>query len=456
MAFERSAMTDISSTIARSFAGGRLPDGLTAGHAVIWTNPYKQDGKGALERLPLSFADVQDAENRWKRFGPVLKTLFPDLASAQGRIDSPLLRPNENTTSAFLPHGGSKLLIKCDHALPITGSIKARGGVYEVLWFAEKVAFRHGLLTSDCSYELLTASEARALYSQYTFVVGSTGNLGFSVGLMARALGFSVEVHMSSDAKRWKKDRLRNIGANVIEHAADYCEAVATARRVSADRSDCHFIDDEGSVHLFLGYAVAALDLKIQLEALNIPVTPQTPLVVYLPCGVGGAPGGITFGLKHLYGDAVHCILVEPVQSPCMLVQLVAGLDQRVSVYDVGLTNETEADGLAVPAASMFVARTVRNLIDQIVTVRDDDLFSWARQLWFTESLRLEPSAAAGFAALDSKLSSVSHLLSEASTSTHVIWTTGGSLLPDDVFADVLRRGEWTQLSSGGYGERYS
>jgi D-serine dehydratase len=357
--------------------------------------------------------------------------LFPELRQSGGRIDSPLLAPEASFRRRVLGEEG-RVLVKADHDLPVTGCIKARGGIHEVLWYAEQVATQVGMPEDSAS---LAEARWRDRFGAHTVVVGSTGNLGYSVGVMARALGFAAEVHMSGDAKAWKKERLRRIGATVVEYDADYTAAVAGARASAATRRDAHFVDDESSVQLFVGYATGALDLQAQLAGIGVEVGADNPLNVYLPCGVGGAPGGITFGLKHLFGDAVNCILVEPVEAPCMLVQLASGSPEPLSVYDIGRSNRTVQDGLAVASASLFAATMIRHLVGGVVTVSDSASLAWLRRAWSEAGMRLEPSAAAALAAVMPWRSASGG----PPAGTHVVWTTGGGLLPDPVFQRLLR-----------------
>lgn len=372
---------------------------------------------------------------------PLLHTLFPETASDPHPISSPLYSADDLADSLGMPQRrDGRWLVKADHRLPVAGSIKARGGFHEVIAIAERLAIQHGLMGPGGDLTLLATKAARTLFTEHSIVVGSTGNLGMAIGLISSALGFHATVHMSSDAKEWKKQRLRNASVTVIEHSGDYLNAVAAGRDASTGDPKSHFVDDEHSTDLFNGYGVAAGELKVQLDERGIIVDADHPLFVYIPCGVGGAPGGIAFGLQELFGADVHCFFAEPVGAPCMLVQMASGSTKSISIADIGLDGRTEADGLAVGRASMLVAPLMQSRLAGIYSLTDQQLFVLLGHASESENLAIEPSAAAGMAGplmLTRSPSGRRYLEQQGLTqkmadSCHVIWTTGGALVPPE------------------------
>lgn len=396
---------------------------LRAGQVTVWRGPAQR----AHPQAPrIAIAELAAARERMERFQPVLRRLFPQ-SDWDGRVRSALL------DCPIIPAGIGSLRIKADHALPMTGSIKARGGIYDLLCRIERIALAEGLVAEGGDYLALTESEAKRALGRHRIVVASTGNLGFSIGLAARAFGLAAQVHMSHDAKRWKKDRLAALGVEVVEHPFDYSRTVLAAE-ASARAAGDDFIDDTSSRDLMIGYALAGDEVIAQLAEVGVVPSTERPLVVYLPCGVGGAPGGVTFALKERLGAAVHCVFVEPVASPCMMLALANG-GVPAAVYEYGLDNNTIADGLAVPVASDLVLDIVGDLIDAVVAVPDRTMLEWVARAWREAGLRLEPSAAAALAAVTPFVEAAPHLRE----AVHVAWATGGSLLPDGEFAALLR-----------------
>lgn len=395
---------------------------------VFWQNPFKISF-AEINSLPITMQDIDEAEERLNRFAPFFLKVRPETAVMDGLIESDLFHA-KNLEKQFV-RTNEHIFLKRDDRLPIAGSIKARGGIYEVLKFAEEIAEKNGIINDKENYEQFTKALFKRLFSEYEIVVGSTGNLGLSIGMMSAILGFTVTVHMSNDAKQWKKDQLRANGVRVIEHEGDYSKAVEKGRAEANENLKAHFIDDENSKDLFVGYAVAARRLEKQLLHLGIHINDKNPMSVYLPCGVGGGPGGVVFGLKSIFGDAVRCYFIEPVQSPCMLLGMYTEKHHEISVQHIGLTNKTIADGLAVGTPSKFVGELMMPLLDGIYTVTDEQLIQYMDVFHSNESIKIEPSAASTLIGIrDSK----------TTNNINILWLTGGGLVPQIEWEQYFKR----------------
>lgn len=402
---------------------------------TVWLNPGMLPIEEARRDCPITMEDVEDAAERLRRFAPFFVKAFPETAATDGIIESPLRKIPTMQHALEAENGvslGGELWMKLDSHLPISGSIKARGGIYEVLKLAEDIALRHGLLQITDDYSVLCEEQFRQLFSGYSVAVGSTGNLGLSIGIISAKLGFRVTVHMSADARQWKKDMLRSKGVKVVEYRSDYSEAVRKGREEAQADPACHFVDDENSRTLFLGYAVAALRLKTQLADAGIAVDEAHPLMVYLPCGVGGGPGGVAFGLKLVFGEHVKCFFAEPTAAPCMILGMSTGRHNEISIQDIGLDGITAADGLAVGRASGFVGKVIAPFLTGCYTVSDERMYHQLALLSDTEQLRLEPSALAGMqGAVILQTHPGFAAVRPNGGATHLVWATGGSMVPE-------------------------
>ncbi|MFM5133918.1 D-serine ammonia-lyase [Aeromonas rivipollensis] len=424
-----------------------LVQSLIALEPVTWFNPNATTLAVGLPYVGLDQRDVADASARLARFAPYMCDAFPETRVSKGILESeiaaiPAMQATLNARYGVELTG--KLLLKKDSHLPISGSIKARGGIYEVLTHAERLAIKAGLLCEEDDYRKLFTDELRHFFGQYSIAVGSTGNLGMSIGIMSAKLGFTVTVHMSADAREWKKRKLREHGVIVVEYAEDYGVAVEQGRKEAERDPNCFFIDDENSRTLFLGYSVAGERVKKQFDEMGIVVDAEHPLFVYLPCGVGGGPGGVAFGLKLAFGDNVHCFFAEPTHSPCMLLGVHTGLHDAIAVQDLGIDNLTAADGLAVGRASGFVGRAMERLLDGFYTLSDQEMYDLLGLLARDEQIRLEPSALAGMpgpwrVSADGDWQASRALdAGRMAQATHLVWATGGGMVPAEEMAKYL------------------
>lgn len=421
---------------------------------IFWINPNLKETELANEQTRYSMATVQDVEDRLQRFASYFRLVFPETEKNDGLLESEITKLNgmtnwlEEQYDQELP---GNLYLKRDDLLPISGTIKSRGAIYEVLKYAETLALDAGVLEStEMDYEIFASEDFRLFFSDYNITVGTTGNLGISVGAMGRALGFEVTVHMSADARQWKKDYLRERGVEVVEHSTNFSKAVEIARYESNNNPNSYFVDDEHSEELFLGYTVGGYRMKQQLADEGIQVDEDHPLFVYLPCGIGGSPSGITFGLKQALGDNVHCFFAEPTKMPSLLIGLRTQLFDKIAVDDIGLGSLTVADGLAVPRTSALVAKIMDHYFSGSYTLTDETFQAVLTNLYDQEEIFLEPAAVAGLPGPFKLLRSADgrnyvkdhQLEDKLENATHIAWGTGGSMVPEAEKLEFIAEGK--------------
>ncbi len=415
----------------------------------FWLNPLRDKsytGFHIPEEKNKEYTErMLDAKARFERFAPWFLKEFPESFQSVGRIQSPLTEiatfksTYEKNTALSVP---GRFFLKQDNVLPVAGSIKARGGFHSILCIIEQILAKHTGHSphEDYScYSELVGDEYKQIFSRYQLVVSSTGNLGLSIGTLAPCFGLKTYVFMSNDAKQWKKDLLRSIGTKVIEVDGDYGKAVLDGREFAGQHEDTFFIDDEKSEELFWGYSVAALELQEQLIENKQIIDETHPLFVYLPCGVGGAPGGIATGLELLFGKNVHCFFGEPVSVPCALLGISSGLYENIATTDIGLKNETIADGLAVARFSELVGPIVSPFLAGCYTLKDETCLSFLSPLYESEAIFMEPSSFASLAGpyLFTKNETLNKYLAwhgleeHRENIVHVLWGTGGNLVPE-------------------------
>jgi len=430
----------------------------------FWVNPgfvppTEGTGTEAAEAEADKLVDIDDAEARLARFAPFIERMFPEVKD--GIIESPLteltglagidklaaLAGAPDIVAAGTQAKAGRLFIKQDSHLPISGSVKARGGIYEVLKLAEKLAVEAGLLRWDPqtgeyeNYAKLGDPEMKEFFSKYKVAVGSTGNLGLSIGIISAAIGFEVTVHMSADARQWKKDMLRSKGVTVVEYPDDYEAAVAQGRREAQADPTCHFVDDENSLDLFAGYSVAGKRLKKQMDDLGITIDENHRMYVYLPCGVGGAPGGVAYGIREIFGEGAYCFFAEPTHAPCMALGLISGKLNGIAVGDIGIDGKTEADGLAVGRPSGLVSKAMQTQLAGCFTMEDEKLYPYLTALQDASGIFIEPSACAAFEGLR-YLCNDAFAPAPDENSVHVIWATGGNMVPEEEKKAYYERGK--------------
>jgi threonine dehydratase len=260
--------------------------------------------------------------------------------------------------SRSLPGGGA-LTLKLE-SLQVSGSFKARGATNKALTLAPEEA-RRGLVTA------------------------SGGNHGLGVAYAGSLIGAPVTIYLPDNAPASKEEKLARWGARVVRIGSVWDEADAAAQAAAAR-------DGLTYVHPFADPAVIAGQGTVALEILE--EAPATDLLL-VAIGGGGLIAGIGAAVRALRPD-IRVAGVEPVGAPTLHASLGAG-----AVVELDRI-ETAANTLAPRKSADINFAIIRETVDEVVLVTDDEMREAARWLWFELGIAAELSGAAAVAALQS------------------------------------------------------
>ena len=284
-----------------------------------------------------------------------------DLAAveAAARRIAPHLRHTPLLDAGPLPGGaaGSRLRLKLEN-LQVTGSFKARGATHKVLTLPGETVSR-GLVTA------------------------SGGNHGLGVAFAGRLAGSPVTIYLPANVPPSKAAKLERWGARVVWAGEVWDDANAAALAAAREEGLTY-------IHPFADEAVIAGQGTLALEALDD--APETDLMV-ASIGGGGLIAGVATAVKGRKPEA-RMIGVEATGAPKIHQSLRAG--RVVELASVS----TAANTLAPRSSHAMNFAIIREQVDGVVLVTDEEMREAARWLWFEAGVAAELSGAAALAAI--------------------------------------------------------
>jgi threonine dehydratase len=210
----------------------------------------------------------------------------------------------------------------------------------------------------------------------------SSGNHAQAVALASRMLGAPATVVMPADAATAKRKATEGYGARVEPYDPAREDREEVARRIQAE-GDPVLIPPFDHPDVVAGQGTSALELFDEIGKLDL---------LLVPCGGGGLLSGSALAAKRL-SPGCRVVGVEPEAGDDATRSFRTGTLQTVH------NPRTIADGARTPSLGKITFPLVRQHVDDMVTVADDDLLRAMRFLWERMKLVVEPTGALGLAA---------------------------------------------------------
>jgi threonine dehydratase len=216
-------------------------------------------------------------------------------------------------------------------------------------------------------------------------VAASGGNHGLAVAFAARKVGVPATIFVPTVAAATKRERIREMGAELVITGERYADALAASREFAARSGalEIHAYDQAGTL---LGQGSVALEIEQQCSKAGGGGL-DTVLVA-----VGG--GGLIGGMAAWFEGHVRLIAVEPRAAPTLYRALEA--DHPVDAEAGGIA----ADSLAPRQVGSLMFPLAQKYVDRCVLVEDDAIREAQRALWRVMRVAAEPGGSAAFAAL--------------------------------------------------------
>jgi threonine dehydratase len=319
------------------------------------------------------------------------KPKWPDIEGARRFLHSHF-RPTRLIAATSLnnvPH--APVHLKLESEMP-TGSFKVRGALYAL----------HAEMTKRQVAEV---------------VASSTGNHGAAVAHAAKLLDIAATIFLPINANPTKQARIRACGAEIVEHGKDINEAFEGARGY-AKRSGSFLLNDATNRDVPAGTATIAVEIIEQL-----PDVKQ----IWVPVGDTALIRGIASAAKQLRPE-VRLVGIQAERAPAYYLSWKQGFAAPTDTCD------TIADGLATRTPIEENVAAIRELVDDVRLVTEDQMLRAIEHLLVKEHVVAEPAGAAATAAWLAD--------STAAPREPIVLLVSGSNIAEPILRRALTNGE--------------